>query len=84
MKKEEVSPMAANDAILLLLLGGVGYLIWRVTRLERLLTPGSGRKRPGVRTTGDGKIIPILRDDIEPGPFKPERKRPETTRKDDE
>lgn len=62
-----------NQLLLLLLLvnvAGLGYLAWRVTRLEHLLAndPRFRRKRSPQR----GKVVPILKDHIEPGPFKPD------------
>ncbi|HLN65589.1 MAG TPA: hypothetical protein VK464_29030 [Symbiobacteriaceae bacterium] len=54
-----------------LLLGGLAYLIYRVHRLEKALEGRSGR-RATVRTAGGGKVIPILKEHIEPGPFKSE------------
>jgi hypothetical protein len=62
-----------NDLLLLLLVlnaAGLGYLIWRVLRVERLLAsdPRFRRKLSPQR----GKVIPILKDDIEPGPFRPD------------
>jgi hypothetical protein len=65
--------MTTNDLLLLLLLlnaSGLGYLIWRVARLERLLAsdPRFRRKLSSQR----GKVIPILKDEIEPGPFRPD------------
>ncbi|HWI62582.1 MAG TPA: hypothetical protein VNT75_12125 [Symbiobacteriaceae bacterium] len=59
----------------LLLLLGLGYLMYKVNKLERMLEGGATVRRKPVRTAdGDGKVIPILKDKIEPGPFKPERK----------
>lgn len=62
-----------NDLLLLLLavtVAGLGYLTWRVVRLERLLAndPRFRRKLSPQR----GKVVSILKDDIEPGPFKPD------------
>jgi hypothetical protein len=59
------SPFEVLMAIALL------YLIYKVNRLERLLE-GKSRLR-SARPAGDPKIIPILKDHIEPGPFKPEK-----------
>lgn len=56
----------------ILLLAAVVYLIYRVHRLEDRLGGRSGMRRTVVRTADGGKIIPILKDRIEPGPFKPE------------
>ncbi len=52
----------------MLLLAAVAYLIYKVHRLERMLEGGRVRRRA---PEGDGKVIPILKDRIEPGPFKP-------------
>ena len=59
-----------------LLLLGLGYLMYKVNKLERMLEGGAGTRRKAVRVApqGDGKVIPILKEQIEPGPFKPERK----------
>lgn len=54
-----------------LLLGGLAYLIYRVHRLEKALERRSGRRAP-IRMPGGGKVIPILKEHIEPGPFKSE------------
>ena len=54
-----------------LLLGGLAYLIYRVHRLEKALE-GRSNRRAVVRTAGGGKVIPILKEHIEPGPFKGE------------
>jgi hypothetical protein len=67
---------STNDLLLLLLVvtvAGLGYLAWRVARLERLLAndPRFRRRLSPQR----GKVIPILKDDIEPGPFKPDGKK---------
>jgi hypothetical protein len=65
--------MSMNDLLLLLLavnVAGLGYLIWRVGRLERALAsdPKFRRKLSPQR----GRVISILKDDLEPGPFKPD------------
>jgi hypothetical protein len=54
-----------------LLLGGLAYLIYRVHRLEKTLA-GRGARRVATRSHSGGKVIPILKDQIEPGPFKPD------------
>lgn len=58
-----------------LMLLGLGYLMYKVNKLERMLDGGASRRKP-VRapSSGDGKVIPILKEQIEPGPFKPDRK----------
>jgi hypothetical protein len=54
-----------------LLLAAVLYLIYKVNRLERLLEAKSARREARRQAgAGDPKIIPILKSDIEPGPFK--------------
>lgn len=63
----------ANDLILILLvlaLAGISYLTYRLARLERLLAndPRFRRRLSPQR----GKVVSILKDDIEPGPFKPD------------
>ncbi|MDF2631230.1 MAG: hypothetical protein K0R39_5061 [Symbiobacteriaceae bacterium] len=58
-----------------LLLLGLLYLMYKVNKLERMLEGGAAKRRPvRVAPQGDGKVIPILKEQIEPGPFKPERK----------
>ncbi|HEY3368793.1 MAG TPA: hypothetical protein VGK74_27365 [Symbiobacteriaceae bacterium] len=51
-----------------LLLVGMAYLIYRVDRLEKQVRGRSRRASVRVGPNGE-KIIPILKDDIEPGPF---------------
>jgi hypothetical protein len=53
-----------------LLLVAVAYLIYKVTRLERLLESRFARREARHPADVDGKVIPILKDEIEPGPFK--------------
>jgi hypothetical protein len=63
---------ASPDLLFLLLVlnvAGLGYLIWRVGRIERMLA-NDPRLRKGL-TRQRGKVIPILKEQIEPGPFKP-------------
>lgn len=62
--------MDGITALLLLLLGAVVYLIYKVNRLEDLVSGGGRHRR---RPAGDSKVIPILKEHIEPGPFKPEQ-----------
>lgn len=50
--------------------GAIIYLIYRVNRLEQAL---GGGQRPARRPTppkGERKVIPLIRDNLEPGPFK--------------
>jgi hypothetical protein len=64
---------ASPDLLLLLLVlhvAGLGYLIWRVGRIERLLA-SDPKLRKGL-SRQRGKVIPILKEQIEPGPFKPD------------
>jgi hypothetical protein len=71
----------ATNWLLLGLLLAVGYLTYRVHRLERALLQ-RGRVR---RSTGDGKVVPLLKENIEPGPFKQgneRRKSPPPERED--
>jgi hypothetical protein len=57
-----------GDTLLLyLLLAAVVYLIYKVHQLERMLGAGVRRRKP---LRGDPKVIPILKDEIPPGPFK--------------
>lgn len=60
--------MLGGQALTVLLLTAVAYLIYKVHRLERLLDEGRTRRRASLE--GDGKVIPILKENIEPGPFK--------------
>lgn len=55
-------------AIVALLAAAVLYLYVRVSRLEQLV----GERRRPVRTgvPRNTKVIPILKEEIEPGPFK--------------
>ncbi|HWI53338.1 MAG TPA: hypothetical protein VNT01_14440 [Symbiobacteriaceae bacterium] len=55
-----------------LLLVGMGYLMYKLNKLERMLE-GKARGRAIRVPQGDGKVIPILKEQIEPGPFKPDR-----------
>lgn len=55
-----------------LMLLGLGYLMYKVNKLERMLDGGARRRTIRV-PQGDGKVIPILKEQIEPGPFKPEQ-----------
>ncbi|MBY6274961.1 hypothetical protein [Symbiobacterium thermophilum] len=58
--------------LLLLQFAALLYLIYRVHRLEQLV---NGRIRTTPRLTQRsgraGKVVPLLRDDIPPGPFSP-------------
>lgn len=64
----EITPV---EVVLLL---GLIYLIYKVNKLERMLEGGARRKVIRTPGSGDGKVIPILKEQIEPGPFKPDRK----------
>ena len=55
--------------ILLAMAGAIAYLAFKVNRLERLLDR-SFRKRRSVSPQQESSVIPILKRDIEPGPFK--------------
>lgn len=62
--------METLQLLMLLQLAAVLYLIYRVHRLEQAL---GGRIRAPRRTdpgSGPGKVVPLLRDDIPPGPFR--------------
>jgi hypothetical protein len=62
-------PVVAGETVLLyVLVAAVGFLIYKVNRLERMVESGARvrRQKPAV---GDSKLIPILKDEIEPGPF---------------
>ncbi|HYG60268.1 MAG TPA: hypothetical protein VD902_19540 [Symbiobacteriaceae bacterium] len=61
--------MSGMQALLAGLVMAVVYLLYKVNRLERRL---EGR-RSGIRTVsmpGGQKVVPILKENIEPGPFK--------------
>ena len=55
--------------LILLLLLAVAYLIYKVHRLEMLLMSGARPRRQRVGPNGQ-RIIPILKEHIEPGPFR--------------
>lgn len=60
-----------NNTLALLLLINVGalvYLVYKVNRLERLLEEGRPHRQSGSR--GKGKVVPLLKENIEPGPFR--------------
>jgi len=62
--------METLQLLMLLQLAAVLYLIYRVRRLEQAL---GGRTRVTRRTeagSGAGKVVPLLKDDIPPGPFR--------------
>lgn len=66
-------PADTLPLLLLTLLAAVGYLIYRISRLERLVDEITHPRR---RPTGNGKVIPILKEQIEPGPFRTETEEP--------
>lgn len=74
MKEFRQGGPVVETSILVALVIAVGYLIYRVDRLERRLESG-GKLRRTSRAPGDGKVIPILKDNIEPGPFKQGKQR---------
>ncbi|HYF95127.1 MAG TPA: hypothetical protein VD969_23200 [Symbiobacteriaceae bacterium] len=57
----------------LLMLLGLGFVAFKVMKLERMLESGA-RRKPLRLHGGDPKVIPILKEHIEPGPFKPDKK----------
>ncbi|MBP2018170.1 hypothetical protein J2Z79_001569 [Symbiobacterium terraclitae] len=64
--------METLQVLVLLQLAAVLYLIYRVHRLEQSLggrARGSRRSDPG---SGSGKVVPLLKDNIPPGPFRPD------------
>ncbi|WP_374712255.1 hypothetical protein [Symbiobacterium terraclitae] len=66
--------METLQVLVLLQMAAVLYLIYRVHRLEQSLggrARGSRRSDPG-RGSGSGKVVPLLKDDIPPGPFRPD------------
>jgi len=67
--------------LLLLLLGAAAYLIYKVNRLERLLDQMAHPRRNERRR---GKVIPLLKEKIEPGPFRRESRNPQPGRDDKE
>lgn len=66
----------ATQILLLLLLGAVAYLIVKVNRLEQLVRDGGKARRRLAEPAGEGKVISILKENIEPGPFKDGNRRP--------
>ncbi len=55
--------------IVLLQFAATLYLIYRVNRLEQRLGTGGRPARRGTATTGDGKVVPLLREQVPVGPF---------------
>lgn len=55
--------------LVLLLFVAVLYLIYRVHRLEQLLSGRMPMPRLNRRGGRPGKVVPLLREDIPPGPF---------------
>jgi|GEM_PF-2792130 len=67
------APLDTGILLQVITLATVVYLLVRVGRLERMLGDRTRSRRQGdPGPAGDGKIIPILKDHIEPGPFKPQ------------
>jgi hypothetical protein len=54
----------ATQELLVLVLVAVGFLTYKVIRMERRL---NARDKP--KTRRNDKIVPILKDQIEKGPF---------------
>lgn len=67
----EVLPVEGLIGLSLLQTALLVYLLYRVIRLERMV--GSRPLRRGGSAKGEGRVIPLLRDGIEPGPFKTHR-----------
>lgn len=67
--------------LLFLLLGAAGYLAYKVNRLERLLDEMAHPRRNARRS---GKVIPLLKEHIEPGPFRRRTQEPNSRRDDEE
>lgn len=62
--------MFNTEPLTLVLLVAVAYLFYKVRRLEQQVgSPPSAKRRP-VQGSRDAKVIPILKDEIESGPFK--------------
>ncbi len=55
--------------LLLLLTVAVAVLFVKVQRLERMLE-ARNRNRSKARSSVNPKVIPLLKENIEPGPFK--------------
>ena len=62
--------MAGLTILVLFQTGAIIYLIYRVHRLEQMLGGGGRPVRRGHAGDGDRKVIPLLKEDISPGPFK--------------
>jgi len=57
--------------LVLLQFFAVLYLIYRVHRLEQLVSGRMRAPRPNHRGGRSGKVVPLLKEDIPPGPFSP-------------
>lgn len=62
--------MAGLTLLMLLQMSGILYLIYRVHRLEQRLGQEGRPLRRGASGDGDSKVIPLLKDQIPPGPFR--------------
>lgn len=69
-----------DDVRLLLLLQFVAilYLVYRVHRLEQAMGSGSRTPRRASRSESCGKVVPLLKEEIPPGPFRPKPGSPDT------
>ncbi|MEW8978079.1 MAG: hypothetical protein AB2385_06705 [Symbiobacterium sp.] len=62
--------METLQFLVLVQLVAVLYLIYRVHRLEQALSARERLSRSSGRGTRRGKVVPLLKEDIPPGPFR--------------
>lgn len=62
--------MAGLTVLVLIQTGAIIYLIYRFHRLEQTLSTGGRPVRRGNAGDGERKVIPLLKEQIVPGPFK--------------
>lgn len=62
--------MAGLTWLLLLQTGAIIYLIYKVHRLEQTIGGGNRPTRRSNPGDGERKVIPLLRENLAPGPFK--------------
>lgn len=61
--------MAGLTLLVLFQTGAIIYLLYRVNRLEQILNAGVRPVRRGNGGTGERKVIPLLKEQVAPGPF---------------
>lgn len=62
--------MITTEPLIFLLLVAVAYLYFKVRQLERALNERPRERVRTARPADNRKVIPILKEEIEPGPFK--------------